>query len=332
MDSLVSIVVPVYNVEDYLERCIESITNQTYVKLEIVLVDDGATDSSGAICDKYAKADDRIKVIHKENGGLSDARNVGLLNTTGKYIVFTDSDDHIGETLVYDCMIRMEEDESDILIFDFIRVEDENEELCTLEGVEEGTYTLQSKPVLIFGSPSACNKMFRREFLIKSGITFPVGKFYEDLGTTPKLLAIAKSISYIKKAYYYYMIRGGSIMTAQKFERNYIDRTQMLDGIIDYYKEKDLFDSYRNELEFLSVMNGYFLPSREIILADHKSPVIRKFKEYIYKRFPNFKENPYLDTLTRKDKMHLRTIEKGNYGFMVMLSKARRLKEKWTKS
>lgn len=94
-NDLISIVVPIYNVQDYLERCIESIILQTYKNIEIILVDDGATDNSGKICDEYLKKDERIKVVHKENGGLSDARNVGKENANGKYIAFIDSDDYV---------------------------------------------------------------------------------------------------------------------------------------------------------------------------------------------------------------------------------------------
>lgn len=94
-NDLISIVVPIYNVQDYLERCIQSIISQTYKNIEIILVDDGATDNSGKLCDEYLKKDERIKVIHKENGGLSDARNVGKENANGKYIAFIDSDDYI---------------------------------------------------------------------------------------------------------------------------------------------------------------------------------------------------------------------------------------------
>ena len=100
MEDVVSVIVPVYNVEQYIRKCIESILNQTYNKMEIILVDDGSTDNSGIICDEYSKRDKRIKVIHKINGGLSDARNAGLDICTGDYIVFVDSDDYIKNNMI----------------------------------------------------------------------------------------------------------------------------------------------------------------------------------------------------------------------------------------
>ena len=130
MDNyLVSIIVPIYNVEKYLDRCIQSILNQSYENLEIILVDDGSPDRSSEICDEYRKSDQRIKVVHKENGGLSDARNAGLILAKGKYIIFLDSDDYIEHTMVEDAVTVLEKNDSDIVIWgyyaDFVD-EDEN--------------------------------------------------------------------------------------------------------------------------------------------------------------------------------------------------------------
>lgn len=105
MEEKISVIVPVYNVEKYLERCVESIFKQTYKNIEIILVDDGSTDNSGKICDKFLKKDERVKVIHKENGGLSDARNAGLEILSGKYIMFVDSDDWISPAMVEKCTV-----------------------------------------------------------------------------------------------------------------------------------------------------------------------------------------------------------------------------------
>lgn len=322
--ELVSVIVPIYNVEAYLERCVESILQQTYEHIEIILVDDGSPDRCGSMCEEYAKKDNRIKVLHKKNGGLSDARNAGLELAKGKYVLFVDSDDAIKSKLIEKCVEAAEEHESDMVIFDFTRVEDTLEEICTMEIENSGTYTLKDEPRMLFGSPSAVNKLFRRDLFLKTGIRFPVGKYYEDLGTIPKLLLLADKIDYIKESYYDYMIRSGSIMTAAKFEKNYADRTEMINGILEFYKENNAYEEFYSELEYLTVMNGYFLPSREIILQDRKSPVIKRFKTYIYSMFPKFKENAYLNQyLSKKDKLHLKTIESEQYWFMVCLSKAR---------
>ena len=120
---LVSIVVPIYKVEPYLEKCVESIRNQTYKNLEIILVDDGSPDKCGAMCDEYAEADPRIRVIHKQNGGLSDARNAGVERASGEYLLFVDSDDYIDRELVEKAVMTAQESRCDIVLFDYYCVE-----------------------------------------------------------------------------------------------------------------------------------------------------------------------------------------------------------------
>lgn len=326
--ELVSVIVPIYNVEAYLERCVESILQQTYEHIEIILVDDGSPDRCGSMCEEYAKKDSRIKVLHKENGGLSDARNAGLEMAKGKYVLFVDSDDVIKENLLETCVRTIEISSSDMVIFDFTRVEEHTETLATMEIEKSGIYTLKSEPRLLFGAPAAWNKLFRRDLFIKTGIRFPVGKYYEDLGTIPKLLLLADKVGYIKESFYEYTIRSGSIMTATKFERNFADRTEMIDGILDFFKEKNVYQTFYKELEYWAVLNGYFSPSREIILQDRKNPVIKKFKTYIYEVFPDFRKNSYLNLyLSKKDKWHLKVIESEQYWVMTFLSKMRSMIE-----
>ena len=331
--ELVSVVVPIYNVEKYLEKCVESLRTQTYKNIEIILVDDGSPDHCGEMCDEYAKQDTRIKVIHKKNGGLSDARNAGLEAASGKYVLFTDSDDYVKKDLIKKCVDRAEKDQCDMVIFDFIRVEEGLKEITTLEIEKSGTYSLREEPRFLFGSPSAVNKLFRRDLFIKTKIRFPVGKYYEDLGTIPKLLLMAEKIGYLKEPFYYYMIRSGSIMTGAKAEKNYQDRTEMIDQVMDFFKEHEAFETYYQELEYLAVMNGYFLPSREIILQDRKSPVLKKFKRYIYTMFPDFHRNIYLKQyISKKERLHLKTIETEQHWFMVMLSRGRILVQRLFRS
>ncbi|MCP1101265.1 glycosyltransferase involved in cell wall biosynthesis [Aequitasia blattaphilus] len=328
MEYLVSIIVPVYNVQAYLERCVVSLRNQTYENMEIILVNDGSTDQSGEMCDSYGKVDSRIRTIHKENGGLSDARNTGLKEAAGDYVIFIDSDDYVEPDMVKECLEKITQDESEMLIFDFVRVEEGRKEINTIDGLKSGCYTLKQEKKLLLSSPSAWNKMYLRAFLLKSGVTFPLGKHYEDLGTTPKLLLLANRITYFKKAFYNYMIRPGSIMTGQVLERNFRDRTEMVDEILRFYKEKGEYQEFYNELSWMTFFNGYFFPSREMILSDYRKKGIRKFKEYMYQRFPDFKKNPYTATLSRKDRFHLWSIESGNYWVMVLFSKLRKLKER----
>ncbi len=213
----ISIIVPVYQVEKYLKKCVNSIRNQTYINIQIILVDDGSTDESPIICDKLAKEDDRIVVIHKKNGGLSDARNAGLEVALGQYIGFVDSDDYIAPEM-YEILLRhMEEDQSDISICDYIRVNEDNLELnnegksvvCNRcfsrdEFIEELLKPYGGHFVVVW------NKLYKKE--IFRTLKFPFGKQHEDEFVIHRIIAQCKKVTCVENQLYYYMQRKGSIM------------------------------------------------------------------------------------------------------------------------
>lgn len=219
MNDLVSVVVPIYNVEQYLERCIDSVLRQTYSNLEIILVDDGSLDNSGSICDKYALEDKRIVVLHKVNGGLSDARNAGLQIIKGKYVFFVDSDDWIHADAIRILCEKMILCDSDIVIGDFMQSMDytnsfnmefreENVkayELTTMQALEE---MLKQEKFTC----SVCGRLFKAELF--ENVEFPVGKLYEDQGTTYKLFLKANKICFVDLPLYVYFVRNGSIQNS----------------------------------------------------------------------------------------------------------------------
>lgn len=215
MDDLISIIVPIYNVEQYLDRCVQSILKQTYTNLEIFLVDDGSPDGCGAMCDDYAKNDNRIKVIHKKNGGLSDARNVAIDVATGEYIAFVDSDDYVSadyvETLYrlckkYQCKVSVAsfqtflEDSEPVLLSN-----KEYHEDCqsAIEAIEQMFY--QEK-----FDTAAWAKLYHRS-LFDTGIRYPKGLLYEDLPTTYLLMAESDKVAFCNRFVYYYLLRSNSI-------------------------------------------------------------------------------------------------------------------------
>ena len=285
--ELVSVIVPVYNVEKYLARCIQSVCGQSYQGLEIILVDDGSKDKSGVICDEYAEQDGRIKVIHKENGGLGDARNAGVEKAEGKYLLFVDSDDRIHENLVRDTVETAEKNQADMVIFDYIG-EEENGNLTdrfTFPFSVNRVIEVAEEKELIMRSCSAVNKLIRRELWKESGFQFPKGRYYEDLATIPKVMTKTKKIVYLPEVYYYYLMRDGSIMHSRNFEKNYEDRTWAVDQLLEYFERENLIETYRNELEYLIFENTYFVPSKEIVLNDRKSEYLKKFRDYAYNKF-----------------------------------------------
>lgn len=234
MDMLISVIVPIYKVESYLNRCIDSIINQTYKNLEIILVDDGSPDRCGEICDNYAKLDSRIRVIHKINGGLSSARNAGLKIAKGDYIGFVDSDDYIKtdmyENLINACImnechvsgVRYERRYQNGLKEDSLTVITDN----SLKSSEEYFREL----LLHVGDVSVCTKLFEKSIL--ENLFFDERKNNEDLLFMIGVIERVSSIYFIAKIGYYYMIREGSI-TNQGFSKTIVD---MVDNSIDIYK------------------------------------------------------------------------------------------------
>lgn len=215
----ISVIVPVYKVEAYLDKCVKSIMNQTYENLEIILVDDGSPDNCGSICDEYAKNDKRVRVIHKENGGLSSARNSGLDLCTGEYVSFVDSDDWIDSKLYENLMNEINKEEVDLLEFKSVKVFDNKEE--KFEDTYEYKTFIDNEALKSYYEDgrlqiSSWSKIYKKELF--DNIRFPEGRLAEDLYTTYRVLYKAKKVGFIDYTGYYYYIREDSIMGSYKPE------------------------------------------------------------------------------------------------------------------
>ena len=223
---LVSIIISVYNVEQYIKKSLDSVLNQTYKYLEIILVDDGSTDSSGMICDDYSKKDSKFITIHKENGGLASARNTGLQKSSGKYIYFMDSDDWITPTLIADNLSIIEEYNADVIIFGFVKELKVGKKVNLMEIIPPLLHLndkkdYEDKIFMLFNSGcgfSIWNQMIKREYLVVNDLEFPIYKRGADMcflfglyATYPKLV--------INQSIYYHF---NSFYTAKKFDPNII--------------------------------------------------------------------------------------------------------------
>lgn len=209
-----SVVVPVYKVEQYIHQCVDSILDQTFTDFEIILVDDGSPDKCGEICDEYAKKDSRVKVIHKKNGGLSDARNFGIDIAQGEYITFVDSDDKIDKYMYYDMLKNLEENDLDIICCDTYIVRGNNKKFRPRYDNDKIFDKNESIVEILNGNidNAAWNKIYKRCLFEK--IRYPKGRIYEDVATTYKLFYLANRVGYLKKPYYYYYKRKGSIVAS----------------------------------------------------------------------------------------------------------------------
>ncbi len=233
--SKISIIVPIYNVEKYLERCVDSLINQTYRDIEIVLVDDGSPDGCPAMCDEFAKADPRIKVVHKQNGGVSSARNAGVDNATGDLIAFVDPDDYVEYDFLEFLYSLMTQNDADI-------------SACgVLEVYPSGKTSMQwdDKTLTVFDRREAMermcynegfyitlwDKLYKRELF--EGVRFPDGKLFEDTGTTYKIVHNANKIVMCHEPKYYYVMAPNSITTS-KFKMSKLDYVEMADNMAEF--------------------------------------------------------------------------------------------------
>ncbi|MBO4894790.1 MAG: glycosyltransferase family 2 protein [Clostridia bacterium] len=210
---LISVIVPVYKVEKYLERCVDSILCQSLADFELWLVDDGSPDACPAICDSYAGKDGRVKVIHKENGGLSSARNAALDRAAGKYICFVDSDDYITPDALETLYTAITETGADIATGNMMSV-DENGDIKDFYTPAKERKVLEGEEILsTMNQPCACNRLYRAG--IFRNVRFPEGRLYEDVFVYHKILSQTKRMVFTGKTDYYYLIRQDSIMHSE---------------------------------------------------------------------------------------------------------------------
>lgn len=245
MQPLVSVIIPIYNVEAYLQRCVASVRNQTYENLEIILVDDGSPDKCGSICDKLAGEDKRIVVIHKQNGGLSDARNHGLSVAKGEYIVFVDSDDYIAPFFVENLFDALVKTGSDVALCSyavvstdeckgFREVTEETEmEICDRNELLMNLYDANHQDATYF--IVAWNKLYKRS--LWEEIRFPKGKIHEDEATTYKIFDKCQKGVYVKTPMYGYFTSDSSI-TRGAFHINRLDWMDALNDRIRYFQDR----------------------------------------------------------------------------------------------
>ena len=309
MEQLVSIIVPVYNVDKYLKECVDSILQQTYNHIEVILVDDGSTDTSGDICDQYSVYDDRVKVIHKLNGGLSDARNVGLEHAAGEYIYFCDSDDFIDYDMIEQALGYSVSNKADFVFFDAIPFSDEgipynnkaykrNRQYNVATGKETGVRELVMDEYM----PCIPLYMYKKDFLSKYKLTFRRGIIGEDELFSFWAYLYAERVAYIPRRFYHRRLRKGSIMTTtgntkRKFNdyfliyqemKNEFDKDKKCTFVREYMvrivKSALLVYSKLNTSEKLSFHEAYKELKKDIIQNrgfGDPSLVIRLWSKYV---------------------------------------------------
>ena len=279
-NPLISVIIPVYKVEKYLDKCIDSVINQTYDNLEIILVDDGSPDNCPKMCDEYAKKDKRIKVIHKENGGLSDARNKGIDIATGEFITFIDSDDYVEKNYVEFLYNLAKENNAEISMGkQYVRYTNK-----TLNTGTNNLYVLNSHDTLektLYGEDfdvSAWAKLYKKD-LFKE-IRYPKGRLFEDSATTYKLIDKANKIVLKSVPIYNYMMRNDSI-TNETFNKKKFDLIKSTEEMCDYIEEKykDLENGCKRRLMYAYLSTLTQLVKCKKIEKEYKNRLMKYIKE-----------------------------------------------------
>ena len=278
MKPLLTVVIPVYNVEKYLKRCVESVLVQGWHNYDILLVDDGSTDSSPQICDDYVKAYDFISVIHKENGGLSEARNTGILHAKGEYVYFPDSDDWLEPQTFTELAEVLESQEFELVSFnrEFVKGEEDpivSDPLVTQVFGGKDAFVQMLKHSYITGF--ANDKIYKKSLFIDNNISFPKGKYYEDLGTNYKLFLSAKNVFATNQKYYHYLIDNPDSITQSWNEQKFSD-------MFGFYKDIFYSDFVRSQLnkEELQISQRYYVNGLIHILASlYKSKLDKNYGE-----------------------------------------------------
>ena len=306
----VSIIVPIYNVEKYLRRCLDSIVNQTLKEIECILINDGSPDQSQKIIDEYVnKYPNLFKSYNKVNGGLSDARNYALDFVTGEYIAFVDSDDWI-EPFMYERMYKVAINESaDLVVCDFFM----EWELTGIRNYIQGLRRESNDDFknLLISPPSAWNKIYKADLFLKTNIRYPKGLWYEDLATTAKLIPLCKKISYIDEAFVHYIQREGSIMSTIN-EKN-LDIYKAIQSVEDYYKTKEIYDKYKKEIEYLYIENLGLYGNLRFLKLEKGGEYIKDSIEYMNRKFPLWLKNSYIVNLPKKEQFILRLLAKNHF-------------------
>lgn len=276
---LVSVIIPVYNSESYLHRCVDSLLTQSYTDFELILVDDGSRDSSSDICDEYARKDGRIKVFHKENAGVSSARNLGLDNATGEFVVFVDSDDWVDIHFLEYLYTAVHKEKADIAVCEIINYYGHKIKISNNSLIEKDKCAY-IKYQIIAGFTSVCNMMFNREFIEANRLRFEKVRYSEDFIFSIKAICLSKRITYVANHLYYYD-RTNEISALHHYPDDMYKDLLYGDALmIDFFKEEGYFDDFKREIYWRVLAN-----KRELVLSVNKHKEFKKLlpesKRYI---------------------------------------------------
>ena len=319
----VSLVIPVYNVSDFLDRCLESVQNQTYNDIEVIIVNDGSTDDSESIIDRYVARNKNFIKYSIENRGLGGARNYGTEHSSGEYILYLDSDDYISKDCVEKLVHSAKCYDSDIVVCNNSDVTEEGAVIESYHNKYSSICTnVHDEPEILFNRLSAWGKLIRRSLL--DGFEFVSRKWYEDMRLIPKLYMKADKISFVDDILFFYVQRKGSIMNNPCAKRN-LEIVEAFDDVIDYMKENDQYHKYKDVIEYMVIEHVAVAAITRVVTMDaaDKKSVINDLEKYL-SGFEDLHKNPYLDRLGSNKKIVFKLNQKKLYFLTRILMNCKR--------
>lgn len=314
----ISIIVPIYNVEDYLRQCLDSLAAQSLTTIEVLLVNDGSTDASGDIAKEYAERyPERFIYFEKRNGGLSEARNYAFPYVRGEYLAFVDSDDYVAENMYSELLAAARKSDSDLVECGFYYAYPEK----VIPSIWKANKEISLTDYMISGCVCAWNKLYRYSWIKKLKVMFPSGLLYEDLDFFLKIVPyMNKPPVTVPKGLYYYRQRENSIF--QMPTERIMDIHLIFQDIFQYYKEKNIWNSYKDELEYKyvrTVFCSFLIKMLKIKDKKTREYTVRRSWQRIWEVCPNWKKNPYVNQLSVRN-FYIRTMSRYRLDFMIILS------------
>ncbi len=310
-----SIIIPIYNVEKHLSKCLDSLVNQTYSNLEIILVNDGTKDNSESIVLEYTKKYDNIIYIKKENGGQGSARNLGLTKATGDYISFVDSDDYVEKNMYEVINDTLLKNKYDILIFDCYEISADSKKIV------EMFKKMASDNIknYIISPAGPWNKIYSNKFI--NNIKFLENYIYEDLAVIPSLANYAKNIGYINKPLYNYIIHENSTMRQSEYNEKLLHIFYVLEHLSNLFIKESNYEKYKEEIEYIYIENLLHGAALRFLKYEEGINSLNKIVDIMKEKYPKYRQNKYFKKESFKYKIMCYLVMKKKYKLLKKLLK-----------
>jgi len=294
----ISVIIPAYNAQEFIDKCLASIENQTFNDFEVVIINDGSEDNTLEIINKYVGKDERFNCYTKENGGQAIARNFAIDKAAGEYITFVDADDYISETMLEKLYSKIAEDNSEICVCNLKTFGKEEKIIKKFEQKSNN-----DKKNMIISDPGPTGYLIKKSIMVDNEIYFLENHVYEDLAIIPVLGIVINKISRIDEELYFYLVHAGSTMKQENYNEKLEDIFDAISHLYKAFEKRDQENLYKEELEYIYIKHFLHAASLRFFKFSDKENLIIKIADIMRELFPNWKNNKYYKTESIKYKI-----------------------------